>query len=138
MKSQYFLEEREKETLEIVGIVESEFSALTADQLNIKPAGDKWSISECLAHLNLTLNIYIPQMQKVVEEKEKYGIQKENFSYSAIGKLAVKAMQPKADKSIGFKHENFQKVKSCTFAQIDAQVTISQFLGFQRLHHPGD
>jgi uncharacterized damage-inducible protein DinB len=131
MKSQYFLEEREKETLEIVGIVESEFSALTADQLNIKPAGDKWSISECLAHLNLTLNIYIPQMQKVVEEKEKYGIQKENFSYSAIGKMAVKAMQPKTDKSIGFKIKTFKRLNP-ERAEMDARATMNSFLDFQR------
>jgi hypothetical protein len=130
MKSEYFLEEREKETHEILDIVKSEFSTLSSDQLNTKPASDKWSISECLAHLNLTLKIYIPQMQKVVNEKENYGIQKENFSYSAIGKLAVKAMQPKADKSIGFSMKTFRRLNPAHSA-IDAQVTISEFLGFQ-------
>lgn len=130
MKSAYFLEGREKETREIIDIVKSEFSELSSDQLNTKPAGDKWSISECLAHLNLTLKIYIPQMQKVIEEKEKYGLQKENFSYSAIGKLAVKAMQPKADQSIGFKMKTFKRLNPKR-SEIDARAAISKFLDFQ-------
>lgn len=130
MKSEYFLEEREKETIEIIDIVKSEFSKLSSDQLNTKPAADKWSISECLAHLNLTLNIYIPQMKKVVEHKESYGIQKENFSYSAIGKLAVKSMQPKADNVIGFKMKTFKRLNPERSA-IDAQTTMSEFLAFQ-------
>jgi uncharacterized damage-inducible protein DinB len=132
MKSEYFLEEREKETHEILDIVKSEFSTLSSDQLNTKPASDKWSISECLAHLNLTLKIYIPQMQKVVNEKENYGLQKENFSYSAIGKLAVKAMQPKADKSIGFKMKTFKRLNPKR-SEIDAQAAIANFLDFQRI-----
>ena len=130
MKSENFLKERETETQEIIDIVNQEFSVLSLHQLNTKPAPDKWSIAECLAHLNLTLNIYIPQMLKVVEQSEKYGKQKENFSYSAIGKLAFKAMLPKSDNTIGFKMKTFKRLNPERSA-INAAKTISEFLEFQ-------
>lgn len=51
----------------VLGTVEREFSSLTDEQLRWKPAPDKWSIVECLQHLNLAERFYIRNIQHKVD-----------------------------------------------------------------------
>ncbi|GAB3013736.1 DinB family protein [Spirosoma pulveris] len=51
-----------------IDTVEREFSTLTDEQLRWKPAPDKWSIVECLQHLNLAERFYIRNIQHKVEK----------------------------------------------------------------------
>lgn len=39
---------------------------LPADQLNRRPAPDKWSAAECLQHLIITNRLYLPQLEAIV------------------------------------------------------------------------
>ncbi|GAB2540778.1 DinB family protein [Spirosoma aerophilum] len=52
----------------ILDTVQKEFSPLTEEQLRWKPAPDKWSIVECLQHLNLAERFYIRNLQHKVEK----------------------------------------------------------------------
>lgn len=47
----------------------SNFSKLTAAQLNWKPSPDKWSIAQCLDHLIVSNNTYIPQFDAIIAGK---------------------------------------------------------------------
>lgn len=47
----------------ILDTVEREFGSLTDEQLRWKPAPDRWSILECLQHLNLAERFYIRNVQ---------------------------------------------------------------------------
>lgn len=51
----------------ILATVEREFGTLSEEQLRWKPAPDKWSIIECLQHLNLAERFYIRNIQHKVE-----------------------------------------------------------------------
>ncbi len=45
-----------------------EFSTLSPDQLNWKPAPDNWSIGQCLDHLVVTDLQYFPVLRKIAED----------------------------------------------------------------------
>jgi hypothetical protein len=52
----------------ILETVEREFAPLTDEQLRWKPASDRWSIVECLQHLNLAERFYIRNIQHKVDK----------------------------------------------------------------------
>ena len=41
---------------------------LSNEQFNWKPAKKKWSIAECIDHLNITANLYFPLMNSAIKE----------------------------------------------------------------------
>ena len=47
----------------------SEFDSLSAEQLNWKPAPDKWSIAECLNHLIVSDTCYLPVFMLIGNNK---------------------------------------------------------------------
>lgn len=47
--------------------LEKSTSGLTSEQLNFKPAADKWSINECLEHIVLTENMLFDEAKKTME-----------------------------------------------------------------------
>lgn len=51
----------------VLETVDREFSSLTDEQLRWKPAPDRWSIVECLQHLNLAERFYIRTIQHKVD-----------------------------------------------------------------------
>ncbi|GAA4454701.1 DinB family protein [Nibrella saemangeumensis] len=48
--------------------VETEFRPLSPDQLSWRPAPDRWSIGQCLQHLNLAERFYIRNLQKKIDD----------------------------------------------------------------------
>lgn len=44
----------------------TKFKTLDAKQLNAKPNADSWSILECIEHLNLYGDYYLPEIQKQI------------------------------------------------------------------------
>lgn len=127
-----FLLNREKETLEMILITNEEFNPLSTELFNTKPAANRWSIGECFEHLNLALNIYIPQMETIIKNKKKYMGQNEQFSYSLLGKMAVKAMLPKANKCIPYKMKTFRKLKPLK-SEANKRRILGKFLSYQKL-----
>jgi hypothetical protein len=51
----------------VLDIVDREFASLTEEQLRWKTAPDRWSIVECLQHLNLAERFYIHNIQHKVD-----------------------------------------------------------------------
>ena len=125
-----FLNERKQETNNISDILRNEFEKLEPAIFFRKPSTDKWSIGECINHLNLTLDIYIPQMVKITENKHLYPNQDKEFRYSPIGKMAVRSMMPKPNKTIPFKMKTFNKLTPI-YLEKDKFKVISDFLKFQ-------
>lgn len=52
----------------VLELVEREFKPLTDEQLRWKPAPNRWSIIECLQHLNLAERFYIRNIQHKVDQ----------------------------------------------------------------------
>lgn len=46
--------------------------ALPAERWARRPAPDRWSVAECVAHLNLTGTVYVPLLRSALEEGEPF------------------------------------------------------------------
>jgi len=67
------------------------------DQFTWKPASNKWSIAECLEHLNATARAYLPFIDEGIADAIRHGAYAEGpFHYSMIGRLFSRLMEPPA------------------------------------------
>jgi hypothetical protein len=58
------------------------FKHLSTEQLNFRPAPGKWSVLECLEHLNRYGDFYLPEIEKRI-------LAQENRTYSQVFKSGV-------------------------------------------------
>lgn len=72
-------------------------SGLTDAQFNWRPAPGAWSIAECLAHLNVTGQFYLPRIDRRIREATAAGALGEGpFRYGPLAKMFVRGMEPPA------------------------------------------
>ena len=70
------------------------FKQLSLKELNQKSKPESWSILECVAHLNIYGDFYLPEIEKQLHQtKHKSG---EVFKSGFLGNYFVKLMEPKA------------------------------------------
>jgi hypothetical protein len=75
---------------ELLGLTEQsiiavkKFKTLTSSQLNLKNTAGQWSVLECIEHLNLYGDFYLPEMQKQLLETSYKG-NSEIFKAGIIG-----------------------------------------------------
>jgi len=69
-------------------------SQLPLHKLNYKISKDKWSILECIEHLNLYGNYYLPEIEKTIQFSKENPAKK--FKSGILGNYFVKIMEPKA------------------------------------------
>lgn len=71
ISSQLLLQQLEKLTNRLSEIVARDFTSLSAEQLNWKPNSDRWSIAECLLHLNYFSKYYFPATKNGIVQAQK-------------------------------------------------------------------
>jgi hypothetical protein len=70
-------------------------SGLTAEQLLLRPQPDKWSIAECIAHLNVTAATVQSLIAKAIERgKQEKKFSSGPFDIGAKGRLLVWIAEP--------------------------------------------
>jgi hypothetical protein len=82
------------------------FSTLSIEKLNWKAEQESWSILECLEHLNLYGDFYIPEIKICILNSKTS--QEKNFSSGFLGNYFAKSMLPKEklNKMKTFKDKN--------------------------------
>jgi len=129
MKATVFLDELKAITKELTEQC-GQLLLIDHNLLNVRPERNKWSIAECFEHLNLTLEIYLPQIQEILKQPEKYPRKNETFKHGWMGGFAVKAMQPKADDRLTFKMKTFARLNPSP-AENDAASKVKKFNDWQ-------
>jgi len=74
------------------------FLRLRDDQLNFKPAPDKWSIKQIFGHLNITHDIYIRRILTRITLAPDVG--QEQFNSGWLGDWIYDRIMPRADGSV--------------------------------------
>ncbi len=69
-----------------------EFLQRTAVELNHRPASESWSALECLAHLNLYGDFYLPEIERALESSRHST--EEDFKSGLLGNYFAKMMLP--------------------------------------------
>jgi hypothetical protein len=71
---------------------------LEDSQFNWRPSVQKWSISECLSHLNAADGLDVPQLSDGIERARAAGVTgKGPFRYGFISRAFVRYMEPPAN-----------------------------------------
>ena len=70
------------------------FRQLSNEQLNYKSSPEAWSILECIEHLNLYGNFYLPEIEKQMLNRER-SMRTEKFKPGFIGNYFANLMQVK-------------------------------------------
>ena len=64
---------------------------LTDEQFTWRPESDRWSIAECLDHLNATARVYLPSLDEGISDAIRRGVYGEGpFKYNWLGRLSVR------------------------------------------------
>jgi hypothetical protein len=68
---------------------------LSEEQFHWKPSGDRWSIAECLEHLNATARHYLPAIDDGIGDAIRLGTYGEGpFEYRWYARLLVRVIEP--------------------------------------------
>ena len=68
-------------------------NTLSIEKLNWKEEKDSWSVLECIEHLNLYGDFYIPELKKRIESSKTNS--KKDFKSGILGNYFAKSMLPK-------------------------------------------
>lgn len=71
----------------------SDLEKLTDKELNWKAANDSWSVLECIEHLNLYGDFYIPEIASRIQQADKSDKSKD-FRSGFLGNYFAKSMLP--------------------------------------------
>jgi hypothetical protein len=118
MKDALFIQQILQRGKEAGEKVKTEFSDLSLQQLNWKPAPDSWSIGQCLDHLVISNCSYFPALKKIINNTHQMTAwQKWNPLSGLFGKILADQMQEKVKKKL-----KAPKVFIPTYSQVDAGI----------------
>ena len=70
-------------------------AGLSEEQIGKRPQPGRWSLAEVFVHLNLTAQIYLPEIDRAIEEGRAKGLTGGGpFKLDLIGKMFVKYSEP--------------------------------------------
>lgn len=88
------LRQLQRLTSRIAEIVARDFSVLDTQHINWKSKEDKWSIAQCIEHINLFLEYYLQPIEKVVKEQLQNQIPPTStYKVSRYGKYGIKMVK---------------------------------------------
>lgn len=115
----------------VLDTVSREFAHLSDEQLRTRPAPGKWSIIECLQHLNLAERYYVRQLQ---HKTDRLGLLQHNptdqlLESDFVGRMALRMLDPKST----FKIPAPGMVKPRSAPELNPAEVMSQFLELQTI-----
>ena len=92
MEAKVFIDEKIQIVKELIQEVETNFKGLNQNELNWKETSEKWSINECLEHLNSYSRYYLPEYEKTTNSGTKASI----YEYKSkwFGRKCVQSVDP--------------------------------------------
>lgn len=115
----------------ILDTVTREFSPLSTEQLRYKPAPDRWSILECLQHLNLAERFYIRNIQHKVDRLGL--VQTIPTDQTLVASWVGKAMRYMVDPQTKMKLPAPGMLRPRRVSELDATDVLNQFIELQTL-----
>src|SRR5258707_9226064 len=68
---------------------------LADDRFNWKPGPERWSIAQCVEHLNATARAYLPMLDEGIGNAIRLGLYGAGpFHYNLLGRVLASRMEP--------------------------------------------
>lgn len=105
------------------------------EAFNWRPAPDRWSVGECLDHVNVTGRLLVPKLDDAIAQGRERGLTAEGpFDYGWLGSWWIKQMQPSARR-----HFTSPRVFEPSSSTLDKDEVVQAFIILQddliaRLH----
>ena len=81
----------------LAGEADALVAPLTEVQFNWSPATGRWSVAECIDHLNVTARLYLPRIDEAIAEAIRRGLYGDGpYTHDLLGRLFVLSMEPPA------------------------------------------
>jgi len=116
------------DTQTLIDIAKKYFEPLSADQLRRRPNPKSWSVGECLEHLNLYGEYYIPALQKALQAE---GQPQPTFKGSVLGEHFANLMRPKDDGQPKSKMSTFSDKNPVLMSFVVTPEIVSAFIAQQ-------
>ena len=101
MSARNELQELKEDLVTITNDTRDEFGRLNVEQLNWKPAPERWSVAQCFDHLVTTNVSYLPIFDSVINGRKKSrAIERFPLLPNLWGKLLIKSLDPKATRKL--------------------------------------
>ena len=106
MTTQTLIEDLTERTLQNISDAE-QIQQLAYSKLNWKAAPERWSVLECIEHLNLYGDFYLPEIERRIAQST-YSADEKSFRSGLLGDYFAKSMLPgeKLNKMKTFKDKN--------------------------------
>ncbi|WP_027001267.1 DinB family protein [Hugenholtzia roseola] len=129
MQTQVLLSDLKQITEQAAKICQQTFVPLSERELNWKPQPEKWSVLECLAHLNYYGRFYIPVFKARIQK----GIERQSRPESEVisnwlGKKAIAAVRLDPQKKQPLQKMKTLKVSNFASQNLEKQRVLSEFL----------
>lgn len=98
-------------------------AGLNEVQFNWRPAANRWSVGQCLAHLTLTVQLYLPSIEHMIDEsRERTAQGRSSYRPGWLARWLIKSMEPPPG----------MKVKTMNVVDpppgLDPHITVRQFI----------
>jgi hypothetical protein len=79
---------------QVKGLAQQRFRPLNEDELNRRPGPSKWSVGQCLEHLNIIGGLYLPEMSQRLRRAKERGTRPAEYVKSGpIGRRLTASMR---------------------------------------------
>ncbi|MCR9252611.1 MAG: DinB family protein [bacterium] len=95
------------------------FRNISPEDLIKQPAKGKWSIIECIEHLNLTFDHYLPQIEKGFSKVKLNGSVKDHYKVKMMAGMMINGLKPKEQGKIGMKMKTFKVTTPTSDLNVD-------------------
>ncbi len=132
MTQSEFAQQLEIQRLKLMKTVEETFYFMEAEELNVKPDKNSWSILQCFDHINRANGTYLKAFEKRLDRYSGPSHATDKYRMGVMGKFMTRSMTPKEGK-IRWKMKTFQKLKPLNEqypeARLMEQVVFEDFQG---------
>lgn len=118
---------------ELLQTVNTHFVNASDEALLRQPAPDKWSVAQCLDHLNAYSRFYVPAMEKAIRGKLTGSLPSSPapvFKSGLLGNYFTNMMKPKNNGLPGMKMQAPKAYRP--LADLDARRTVHEFMEWQQ------
>lgn len=107
-----------------------DFAVLSDNQLKWKPRPETWSIAECLQHLILFKNVYLPKIEQAIENaaSPQNVDNLQLFRSGFLGNYLVKSVKLRDDNKVGRHLKSIAKFRPQNSIEGDVSALLEQFL----------